>query len=111
MNKARVVSLLVRLLCFAYVSVSLFAAGYVLVSSNGFQMPASVDPSLTVSPGWLALAIISQAVVMCSFLIATAETLFEPEDVELAISQDADVDGLSIGAKAVFVPSTKQLVA
>ena len=81
MIRGRFFSYLLRLLCLLYGVASVALAIYAGNRGSVVQLPASLDPSLVIRPFWIALGIVSQAIVVCAFLTAVAESV---EDVDSA---------------------------
>jgi hypothetical protein len=104
MTRESFASVVCRFLSVLYGLGSILFAARALVSGAALSLPHSIDPSLAIGPSWLAAACLLQAIVVCSFLIAVAETT---QDSRETFTQPKPPRDFS----APFVESAKQAVA
>lgn len=106
MTRESLISVSSRSLSLIYGFGSIWCTAKVLFSGVSVSLPESIDPSLVIGPSLLACGALLQAVVVCSFLVAIAETLGDTDEVSILPDPPRD----RVSAKS-FVDSPKQAVA
>jgi len=105
MTRESFVSVVFRFLSVLYGFGSIFLAARAVASGVALALPRSIDPSLAIEPWWLAGGLLFQAIVVCSFFVAVAETSEAGADEALPRPKAARDFGTQ------FVESPKQAVA
>ena len=84
-HRGKFISILFRFLCLTYGGGSIAVAVLAFCRGSVVQLPASLDPSLVIRSSWIAIGVVAQAIVVCAFLTAVAESLEEENDSEEVI--------------------------